>query len=505
VVVTSQDDYDGAFRIFRILNDRGMQITIVDKLKSELLSKLCPENRQLWANNWKYMETQYQRELQDTADDTFLQLFENILLPILRAYFDMKKGSTPSEVVSMICKNGFTSWGGTSTPSSASSSSSSTASHTSGLSSVSLEEENVLLFLAEYFIPCSTAYLWIKTRLYSGPTEEEEVEEEEKDLTTPHFSTDPRVKPPPLFYAPWISLLRLCPAKYYQTMSNEVLPVLVAFLRVRQLRKDLSSETTFQFFKKTLLYSMLPFFGVEMDKDRRKTWLNNLLQVLNHENEENLRDLLETRLDKKDVDALTKEMSRQQKLSHSKSSKARKSILFFFLLREVDQLLRIQPLPEEKIKRLITTINDASSSEAELALMKKRVTLTKISEACTYIESTKVTVNGCLTIGDFVIVGKPLVRRKPCKIKLKDCFDHWQKAIDDYGWELSSSLDVRSKFEGKGKKIRDKEVADIIKERTQETIRIISQDLGSSNTSSASRPKRSGGRILSSTAFKKSR
>lgn len=72
MVVVSSPDFDSAYRIFSIINDRGLDLSHADIFKSEIIGKIAaPETQQKYAEKWENIEDQLGR-------DAFLNLFSHI-------------------------------------------------------------------------------------------------------------------------------------------------------------------------------------------------------------------------------------------------------------------------------------------------------------------------------------------------------------------------------------------------------------------------------------------
>ncbi len=72
MVVVSSPDFDSAYRIFSIINDRGLDLSHADIFKSEIIGKIAdPETQQEYAKKWEDIEDQLGR-------DAFLNLFPHI-------------------------------------------------------------------------------------------------------------------------------------------------------------------------------------------------------------------------------------------------------------------------------------------------------------------------------------------------------------------------------------------------------------------------------------------
>jgi uncharacterized protein with ParB-like and HNH nuclease domain len=70
VVVTSTDE-DSAFRIFNVLNDRGLQLSHADILKSEILEKITASEQDIYTYKWESAE-------ETLGIDKFKELFSHI-------------------------------------------------------------------------------------------------------------------------------------------------------------------------------------------------------------------------------------------------------------------------------------------------------------------------------------------------------------------------------------------------------------------------------------------
>ena len=109
VIVVSTPDSDSAFRIFAILNDRGLDLSHADKLKSELIGKVHePKQQDAAARLWEGMEDHLGR-------DAFKALFyhirmiehpEKLRLDILKEFrrFVIDPIADPMKVIEEIVK-----------------------------------------------------------------------------------------------------------------------------------------------------------------------------------------------------------------------------------------------------------------------------------------------------------------------------------------------------------------------------------------------------------------
>lgn len=124
LVVVSTPDLDSAYRIFSVLNDRGLDLSHTDILKAEIIGKI-PENEQdSYAKKWEDIEEELGRELfqelfvhirtiyrkaklQDTILKEFrqyvqpaknpMEFIDNVLVPYADAFNIIKTGSYPSD------------------------------------------------------------------------------------------------------------------------------------------------------------------------------------------------------------------------------------------------------------------------------------------------------------------------------------------------------------------------------------------------------------------------
>jgi uncharacterized protein with ParB-like and HNH nuclease domain len=71
MVVVSTPDSDSAYRIFAILNDRGLDLSHADILKSEIIGKIPQDRKKDYAKLWNEAEDQLER-------DAFKDLFSHI-------------------------------------------------------------------------------------------------------------------------------------------------------------------------------------------------------------------------------------------------------------------------------------------------------------------------------------------------------------------------------------------------------------------------------------------
>lgn len=79
MVIVATTEEESAFRIFNVLNDRGMQLSHADILKSEILEKIKKDEQELYTGKWEDAE-------EFLGIDNFKELFSHI-----RAIFAKKK------------------------------------------------------------------------------------------------------------------------------------------------------------------------------------------------------------------------------------------------------------------------------------------------------------------------------------------------------------------------------------------------------------------------------
>jgi hypothetical protein len=71
VIVVSTPNLESAFRIFSILNDRGLDLSLTDILKSEVIGNITPDKQASYATKWETVEGEIGRE-------AFEELFAHI-------------------------------------------------------------------------------------------------------------------------------------------------------------------------------------------------------------------------------------------------------------------------------------------------------------------------------------------------------------------------------------------------------------------------------------------
>jgi hypothetical protein len=71
LVVVSTPDLESAFRIFSVLNDRGLDLTAADILKAEIIGKIDEEEQQPFVKAWEDAE-------ENLGTDRFAELFSNL-------------------------------------------------------------------------------------------------------------------------------------------------------------------------------------------------------------------------------------------------------------------------------------------------------------------------------------------------------------------------------------------------------------------------------------------
>lgn len=78
LVVVSTPDLDSAFRIFSVLNDRGLELSLTDILKAEVIGKIDKEtDQQIYTQKWEDFEDQLGR-------DAFADLFTHVRMIYVR-------------------------------------------------------------------------------------------------------------------------------------------------------------------------------------------------------------------------------------------------------------------------------------------------------------------------------------------------------------------------------------------------------------------------------------
>jgi hypothetical protein len=78
LVVVSTADLDSAFRIFSVLNDRGLDLTIADILKADIVGKIPAEQQDAYVERWEDAE-------ESLGTDRFAELFPHIRMIYGRA------------------------------------------------------------------------------------------------------------------------------------------------------------------------------------------------------------------------------------------------------------------------------------------------------------------------------------------------------------------------------------------------------------------------------------
>jgi uncharacterized protein with ParB-like and HNH nuclease domain len=71
IVVVSTPDFDSAYRIFSVLNERGLDLSITDILKADVIGKISNEQKEKYTETWEKIELELGRE-------TFKELFSHI-------------------------------------------------------------------------------------------------------------------------------------------------------------------------------------------------------------------------------------------------------------------------------------------------------------------------------------------------------------------------------------------------------------------------------------------
>lgn len=84
LVVVSTLDLDSAYRIFSVLNDRGLDLSLTDILKAEIIGKISDYQKETYANKWD-----------DIQEDLGREMFQNLFTHIRMIY----KKSKPKESI----------------------------------------------------------------------------------------------------------------------------------------------------------------------------------------------------------------------------------------------------------------------------------------------------------------------------------------------------------------------------------------------------------------------
>lgn len=71
LVTVSTPNFDSAYRIFSVMNSRGLQLSVTDLLKSEIIGELAPTDREIYTQKWEGIEEEIGRE-------QFAELFAHI-------------------------------------------------------------------------------------------------------------------------------------------------------------------------------------------------------------------------------------------------------------------------------------------------------------------------------------------------------------------------------------------------------------------------------------------
>ena len=78
LVVVATPDIDSAFRIFSVLNSRGLDLAATDILKAEIIGQIPPEHREVYTRKWEEAE-------EDLGRDAFNDLFSHIRIVYRKA------------------------------------------------------------------------------------------------------------------------------------------------------------------------------------------------------------------------------------------------------------------------------------------------------------------------------------------------------------------------------------------------------------------------------------
>ena len=83
LVVVSTPDLDFAYRIFSVLNDRGLDLSHTDILKAEIIGKVPSQAQEKYSSKWEDLEISLGREM-----------FENLFVNIRTIYRKVKLQGT---------------------------------------------------------------------------------------------------------------------------------------------------------------------------------------------------------------------------------------------------------------------------------------------------------------------------------------------------------------------------------------------------------------------------
>lgn len=78
LVVVSTTDQESAYRVFSVLNDRGMDLSHADILKSEIIGQLAPDDQSTYAARWEETE-------EDLGKEAFEDLFAHVRMIYAKA------------------------------------------------------------------------------------------------------------------------------------------------------------------------------------------------------------------------------------------------------------------------------------------------------------------------------------------------------------------------------------------------------------------------------------
>ena len=78
LVVVSTPDFDSAYRIFSVLNDRGLDLSLTDILKAEIIGKIPDAQKEKYTSEWEDIETELWR-------DAFKELISQIRMTYRKA------------------------------------------------------------------------------------------------------------------------------------------------------------------------------------------------------------------------------------------------------------------------------------------------------------------------------------------------------------------------------------------------------------------------------------
>ncbi|WP_028303182.1 DUF262 domain-containing protein [Oceanospirillum maris] len=96
IVLISSDNYESAYRIFSIMNSRGLDLTLADILKSELIGNIESHYRDEYTNRWEETEERLGREVFNDLFSHYRmivkkQKYESSIIKEIREHISSKK------------------------------------------------------------------------------------------------------------------------------------------------------------------------------------------------------------------------------------------------------------------------------------------------------------------------------------------------------------------------------------------------------------------------------